>query len=318
MNKASESTTRVSDRNGRQVSLPTGDASTPDPVIQAIVDSCDSNSSGLRDRIVEHLTQCRRALGLGLFHILKVGGCLCQAKAEVEHGQWGKWLADNFAPTFGLDERTAQVYIRLYRGKDQLIQELRRTKAQRAALLQNDDAFLEGVSIREAQRILSDGHPNGKPSRDFKKKASGGQQATGARVAAPTGLGVLLASEESARNRPAGESVEVEPTRGWSVASWEGVEEAIDQLVIAVADDRVRRGALVVPLVPSASWFSKVTENPVLILRDPVDFTDASDPLAAASRLHPALLMFVVGPEDYPALVAACRPLGQILIPLCS
>lgn len=46
-------------------------------------------------------------------HAVACGGLLAQVKEAVSHGQWGPWLAENFAGS----EWTAQVYMRLARSE---------------------------------------------------------------------------------------------------------------------------------------------------------------------------------------------------------
>jgi N6-adenosine-specific RNA methylase IME4 len=62
------------------------------------------------------------AIKRGLEHAINAGDLLIQAKARLaHHGQWLPWLKENCA----IPERTAQHYMRLWRGRDMLADETR-------------------------------------------------------------------------------------------------------------------------------------------------------------------------------------------------
>lgn len=58
----------------------------------------------------EHLA-CEQAYGSALEHAFRAGEYLLTAKAELEHGEWGRWVGENFDGS----ERTARGYMRLAR-----------------------------------------------------------------------------------------------------------------------------------------------------------------------------------------------------------
>lgn len=49
---------------------------------------------------------------------LEIGQLLTEKKAELKHGEFGKWITDNLAFT----DRTARNYMRLYENKDKILQ----------------------------------------------------------------------------------------------------------------------------------------------------------------------------------------------------
>jgi hypothetical protein len=52
----------------------------------------------------------------GYEHFCTAGGLLVEAKGQVAHGQWGRWLSKNFE----LSDRTAQLYMQWARHRDQI------------------------------------------------------------------------------------------------------------------------------------------------------------------------------------------------------
>jgi len=70
----------------------------------------------LANKINEHHASAIAAARSAIEHAIAAGGLLAQVKAELPHGQWGAWLAENFAGS----ERTASNYMRLYRNHDRL------------------------------------------------------------------------------------------------------------------------------------------------------------------------------------------------------
>ena len=51
----------------------------------------------LADEINTHHRQCEAAMRSGLEHALAAGRLLAEAKSQLPHGDWGRWLAENFA-----------------------------------------------------------------------------------------------------------------------------------------------------------------------------------------------------------------------------
>ena len=72
----------------------------------------------LAARINEHHAACEQAMNTGLQHALEVGRLLVEAKAQVPHGEWAEWVAENFD---GAD-RTERLYRNLYNRRDELEQ----------------------------------------------------------------------------------------------------------------------------------------------------------------------------------------------------
>jgi Protein of unknown function (DUF3102) len=54
---------------------------------------------------------CEEALRSGLRHAVRAGELLTEAKGQIKHGEWGRWVAENFEGS----ERTAQAYMRVWR-----------------------------------------------------------------------------------------------------------------------------------------------------------------------------------------------------------
>jgi hypothetical protein len=65
----------------------------------------------LADEINAEHRACEEALRSGLRHAVRAGELLTEAKGQVKHGEWGRWVAENFKGS----ERTAQAYMRVWR-----------------------------------------------------------------------------------------------------------------------------------------------------------------------------------------------------------
>ncbi|MEM1186806.1 MAG: DUF3102 domain-containing protein [Planctomycetota bacterium] len=92
---------------------------------------------------------CCAAASQSLDHAMLCGDLLSKAKAEVPHGQWQAWLADNFPAS----ARTAQQYMRLSKNREAI-----EAKAQAAALLTIEDAaelLADKSSSAELERLES-------------------------------------------------------------------------------------------------------------------------------------------------------------------
>ena len=63
----------------------------------------------LKDQINEEHKACTEAAQKGIQHALNAGRLLLDAKAQCEHGTWGKWLGDNFDGS----DRTARLYMQI-------------------------------------------------------------------------------------------------------------------------------------------------------------------------------------------------------------
>lgn len=85
---------------------------------------------------------CERAMRSTLAHAVRAGELLAEAKSQVPHGEWGRWLEDNFAGS----ARTAQTYMRVARGL---------TKAQAAADLTLEEAVARLARPRGDDQRLS-------------------------------------------------------------------------------------------------------------------------------------------------------------------
>ena len=91
----------------------------------------------LADEINAEHRSCDEALREGLRHALRAGELLIEAKTRVQHGEWGRWLEENFEGS----SRTAQGYMKVARE----IPNLDGTKAQHVA----------DLSLRSALKELS-------------------------------------------------------------------------------------------------------------------------------------------------------------------
>lgn len=60
-------------------------------------------------RILEEHEACERADREWVSHAIECGRLLAEVKAQLRHGEWGPWLADNFPASM----RTAQTYMQL-------------------------------------------------------------------------------------------------------------------------------------------------------------------------------------------------------------
>lgn len=99
----------------------------------AITDKLDLST--LADEINAEHRSCDEALREGLRHALRAGELLIEAKSRVQHGEWGRWLEENFEGS----SRTAQGYMKVARE----IPNLDGTKAQHVADLSLRGALKE-------------------------------------------------------------------------------------------------------------------------------------------------------------------------------
>ena len=95
----------------------------------------DTGLTDLATAINAEHEQARQALLRGCEHAVKAGELLLEAKAKVKRGQWLPWLAVNC----DVAERTAQLYMRLARNRDQL---------------EADNADLGTVTVRAGAQAL--------------------------------------------------------------------------------------------------------------------------------------------------------------------
>ena len=51
---------------------------------------------GLAEKINAEHRACEEALRSGLRHAVRAGELLAEAKGQVKHGEWGRWLEENF------------------------------------------------------------------------------------------------------------------------------------------------------------------------------------------------------------------------------
>ena len=65
----------------------------------------------LAREVSRHHAACREADRAALGHALRAGELLIQAKAELQHGEWGAWVEERC----GFAMRTAQLYMQLWR-----------------------------------------------------------------------------------------------------------------------------------------------------------------------------------------------------------
>jgi Protein of unknown function (DUF3102) len=103
----------------RAISSPNGP---PQATTQAAPDLARSNSlCDLAARIkVEH-SAVSESLRESVRHSIAAGELLIEAKAQVAHGQWLPWLRDHVE----ISERTAQVYMRCAKGREEIEKQIR-------------------------------------------------------------------------------------------------------------------------------------------------------------------------------------------------
>ena len=89
----------------------------------------------LKEKINAEHRACEEAAASAVHHAISAGEMLQEVKENLPHGAFSPWLQQNF----GGSQRTAQTYMRLYRGQDAL-----GAKTQRAA----------DMSIREALKEI--------------------------------------------------------------------------------------------------------------------------------------------------------------------
>ncbi len=69
------------------------------------------NLTTLADEINAEHRACDEALRSGLAHAVRAGELLTEAKSRVRHGEWGRWLEENFEGS----ARSAQAYMKVAR-----------------------------------------------------------------------------------------------------------------------------------------------------------------------------------------------------------
>ncbi len=72
--------------------------------------------AGLAEKINSEHRACEQAAKSAVEHAMNAGDYLAEAKEQAGHGNFGAWLAANFAGS----ERTAQTYMKLSRNRDAL------------------------------------------------------------------------------------------------------------------------------------------------------------------------------------------------------
>jgi hypothetical protein len=86
----------------------------------------------LATRINAEHAACLLAVGRALAHAIEAGGLLAEVKASLPHGEFGPWLASNFAGS----DRTARAYLRLHDHRSEI-----EAKRQSSATLSIDRAL---------------------------------------------------------------------------------------------------------------------------------------------------------------------------------
>jgi hypothetical protein len=99
-------------------------------------------------KINEEHRRCEQAFKVGLGHALKAGELLVEAKTLCVHGEWGRWLKDNFEGS----ERTAQAYMKVFRERGQLEE----ANPQRVADLSYREALKELSDPTESKKEVAD------------------------------------------------------------------------------------------------------------------------------------------------------------------
>lgn len=97
----------------------------------------------LAKQINEEHRACETAVTAALGHAMKAGELLSEAKAELPHGAFGTWLAENFVGS----DRTARAYMRVYAHREEL-----EAKRQSSANLTLDGALKALSTPKEAPR----------------------------------------------------------------------------------------------------------------------------------------------------------------------
>jgi Protein of unknown function (DUF3102) len=123
-----------------------------------IVNSLDR----LADRIRTEHEHFELSLRAGLRHAKNVGDLLIQAKEQVGHGHWLRWLRDDC----GINNRTAQKYMRVARRWDELEAE--------------SGTPVSELTLREATLLLTDASAENPPDEPIQMNSDDGKSAPGA------------------------------------------------------------------------------------------------------------------------------------------
>lgn len=114
------------------------------------------NLATLADEINAEHRACDAALRAGLNHAVRAGELLAGAKSRVKHGEWGRWLEENFEGS----ARTAQAYMKVARE----IPNLDEAKAQRVADLSYRSALAElSAPVSEETTVFMESEPPEEP-----------------------------------------------------------------------------------------------------------------------------------------------------------
>lgn len=254
----------------------------------------------LRKQILASHRKCVQSQAEALSYALEAGEWLLSAKEQVPTGEWLAWLKQNFSAKSGLTARTAQTYMLIAERKEELFDHL---DAKRASHLLSQ--AMATLTIRAAIALLREmDRASGKKSVQQQDKPA----------ISPVEFAV------SARDMGWAEELYVGEAKGGQrqvlvQTALDSIEETIDKAVIDVANGRLELAVLLVPLNPTASWFGKIADCPLGLLKKPVLFPKHANDPSAGSALRPAVLVLLGEPACEPQFAKFCRPFGPVLIP---
>ncbi|MBX3412606.1 MAG: hypothetical protein KF708_07955 [Pirellulales bacterium] len=246
----------------------------------------------LRERIIESHRACLRAQSEAFQHAIDAGESLLAARLQVRPGTWLAWLKDNFSIVSGLTARTAQTYILLAERKAELRALLDAKHGPEAS-----PAALAELTIRSAQRLLRGNtppRPRTSILRDDSLQLSDILAAFPPEDAVPDV--VIGIPDRSAQQ------VIVQ-------ATLDCVELCLDATVIRHSEGELVTAILLMPLQPTATWFTKVADYPLVLMRQLVRFPKRADG-PAESAIHPGMLILMADDATEPLLVKHCGKLG--------
>jgi hypothetical protein len=119
----------------------------------AVVPPCAFDVSGLAQEINREHRLVGQSIASALAHATRAGELLHEAKASLPPGAWLPWIAANFDDS----PRTAQLYMRISKYRDEIPQDVSLAQAQRAltALPRTDSDEWAGRSTKRGKKTLA-------------------------------------------------------------------------------------------------------------------------------------------------------------------
>ena len=241
----------------------------------------------LARNIVKAENDIKAAVGTSLERAIFAGGLLAKVDDLLPHGERTKWVEVNI----GLSKRTAQVYKRLYRGRDEI------AKAQDSAPLTIDTAL----------RLLQTGDFDTLASSDSPEWYTP-EEVVGRVVEVLDGIDLDPCSNTGSPNIPARRyftEVDDGLAHNWSGKVYmnppfgKGIEQWVKKLVVQYEGGDVTEAIAMLPDHTSSAWFQPLWNFLVLFASPRVKFIDGSGKRNPANTHGSAIVYLGDRPERF-------------------